>query len=148
MTFDERDHGEPAEVIDVSSMVDVVFILLAFFVMTATLRTFEHGLAMSSSGPVTGLAAQDLPQQVPIELRAVDAGVAITIGQAALAPNDFAAVTDTLTLLDLPDSTVVLRSDPKLTIEQVSQAIEAVLASPMKKLSLARLGERAEREEG
>ena len=142
MIFGDPQPTTPADPFEVTAMVDIVFILLAFFVMTATLRTFEHGLVTAAAPPAgeAALAAEDLPDQIVIELRPGDAGVDIRLAHASLAPGDFDAITRKLGRINLPDTPVVLRADPTLTVAQVAPAIEAVLVSPMKKLALARLG--------
>ncbi len=143
MNFSSDTSDTPVEPFQLPSMVDLVFILLSFFILATQLRTLERDVVSGyqSEGPSKAAAAQDLPSSIPIALRRASGGVAITIGQATLALNDFTGIQDTLAKINLPGVKVLISADPSLTVDQVARAMDAVLASPMKNLSLSRLGE-------
>ena len=101
----------------------------------------EHDVAMRyrTSTLTQGLAQGDLPPSVVITLRNIDKQmVGITLGQRELLPNDYSAITQTLEQINLPQLPVVVQSQGDVLIAEVSKAVDAVLASPMNKVSLAK----------
>lgn len=145
MNFEHDNHHEDNELFQITAMVDVVFILLAFFVLSVRFTGSERDLAMSHrEAGQTSAVAQDMPAQIVIRVeRARAGGVRLTLGSAALPVNGFEALTARLTQIDVPDLPVVLAADPELSVDQVAHVIEAVLASPMHKMSLSRLPDAA-----
>jgi biopolymer transport protein ExbD len=133
---------EPDELFQITPMVDMVFTLLAFFIMATSIGPQERdfGLGYQEAQLAPGAEAGDFPIVVPIELRAQDEGVAITVGRARLANNDFDAVRAKLTQINMPALSVVVMAEPGLTVEQVAAAVDAVLKSPMRRVSVAPLG--------
>lgn len=128
--------------INVTTMVDVVFILLAFFVLTSQFLSPERDVALGHEqrAKTAGASAEDLPDSVLVTLEPTDAGGArIRIGRQQLEENNYAQLTGVLREIDLPTATVVIAAHPAMSVEQVAAAIDAVLASPMQKLSLSRL---------
>ena len=67
-----------------AAMVDIVFILLALFVMATRFHQPEHDLDMGYSKAAVGgqSGVEDLPSTIPIQLRQIPGGVAIRLGQA------------------------------------------------------------------
>jgi biopolymer transport protein ExbD len=122
-------------------MVDVVFTLLAFLVMGTQIRALERDFAMGyrEAGLARGALAQDFPTAVLVELRQTPEGVGIRIGQARLPTDQFDAICAKLTEINMPGLDVVISADPALTVDQVARAMDAALASPMKKVSVSRL---------
>ena len=124
-----------------TSFVDVVFVLLSFFVLGTTFivteRDFNLGYREGKLSP--GAKAEDFPDNVRVELRRGPAGLMITIGQAKLAPNDFEGIREKLTEINMPNLSVLLLAEPNLSVDQVAKAMDAALASPMKKVAVAAL---------
>lgn len=141
MNFEQSTGQDAVDPFQLPAMVDVVFILLSFFVMATQLAVLESDYAMGyQSSPLgSGASAADLPASVPVQLRRVEGGVAITIGQAALNINDFDGIRRKLEEINLPDVDVILAGDPALTVDEFARGLDAVLASPMKKVSISRL---------
>ena len=141
MSFLTTDHDEEAEAFRIAPMVDIVFILLAFFVLASEFRLPERDFDMGYDPAVSGAGAlrEDLPERVPVELRNSDGRTAITIGQARLPDDDFDSIRAKLADINLPDLPVAVLADPTLTVDQVARAVDSVLASPMKKVSIAKL---------
>lgn len=140
MNFRPRKDVAQEEAFQMTAMVDVVFILLAFFVLASEFRSVERDFAMGyeQSGPRTeGLAPGDLPPHIPVYLRRTDKGVGIRIAQAVLRDDDFDAIRAKLTEINVPSIGVRILADPQLTVEQVARAIDAVLGSPMKQVSVS-----------
>jgi biopolymer transport protein ExbD len=132
---------EAEELLKIAPMVDMVFILLAFFIMGTQFlspeRDFSMGYRKAELAP--GAAREDFPSTIPVQLRRTGAGVAITVGQARLPDNDFDAIRAKLSQINMPGIAVLVMADPALTVDQVARALDAALASPMKRVSVARL---------
>lgn len=140
MNFHREPQEETSERFQVSAMVDVVFILLAFFVMSVRFTGGERDLTLGYQDQTqsTGASAEDLPAAVRVRFNATESGaVAIRVGDSALPDNGFDDLTALLTQIDLPRIPVVIESDADLSIQQVATGMDAVLASPMKRLSLS-----------
>ncbi|GMU20659.1 MAG: hypothetical protein AMXMBFR13_07560 [Phycisphaerae bacterium] len=140
MIFHAQRHAED-DPLTITPMVDVVFNLLAFFMLATQLLSAERdfGMGYQETTAVQGAAAEDLPSNVTVHLSKTPGGVGITIGGVQLAENDFQGLRARLTEINLPRTPVVLESDPSLSIEQVCRALDAVLASPMKEVSMSRM---------
>jgi hypothetical protein len=148
-----RFHGnEPEEdsedLLNLTSMIDVVFTLLAFFIITVRIFGVERDAAVGAAGRAGAQAAAqlekgDLPDAVMVRLlddargEATAPKMRIEIGGQGF--DDPAAITRQLADINLPDVPVVFASSPSLTIEQVTGAVDAALSSPMKKVSLRSL---------
>lgn len=142
MRFNAYTDEHDDDPINVTTMVDVVFILLAFFVLTSQFLSPERDVALGheQQAKTAGTSAEDLPDSVLVTLEPSEAGGAlIRVGQQRLEENSYAQLTGVLEEIDLPRATVVIAAHPSMSVEQVAAAIDAVLASPMKKLSLSRL---------
>ncbi len=143
MDFEPVDNeGEDQELINVASMVDVVFILLAFFVLSTQFLGTEKDVNVSYQQLTdsSGSATDDLPPSIPIRLKADGrGGVLIAIGENMVTEGGFEAITATLTQINMPDIPVAIAADPELSVEVVAQAMDAVLGSPMKNLALGKL---------
>jgi biopolymer transport protein ExbD len=138
MIFERPDEPDEAPV-HLTAIVDTVFILLSFFVLTATFgheRDVAVGMEPASQAGAVAASA-DLPRQIVVRLNAdaADGRVHISVGDHAL--SDFASITAKLSEIDLPAVPVVIAADERLGIEHVVRAMDAVLASPMRRLSLA-----------
>jgi biopolymer transport protein ExbD len=122
------------------ALVDVVFILLAFFVMATQVRLPERDFGLGTRGGETGGAVrEDFPSAIPVRLRPEGGRVAITIGQARLGDDDYDAIRATLAEINMPALPVLILAHPSLTVDQVARALDAALAGPMKNVSVARL---------
>jgi biopolymer transport protein ExbD len=140
MGFQHEPREESEDLFQVSAMVDVVFILLAFFVMSVQFHSGERDLPLDYKDQTrsAGASAEDLPAAIRVQLQKTEAGaVAIRVGDAALPDNGFDDLTALLTKIDLPGIPVVIDADAGLSIQQVATGIDAVLASPMKRLSMS-----------
>ena len=143
MIFDhEPSHEEEDELFQVTAMVDVVFILLAFFVLSVQFHGAERDLALgyAQTSLPTGAALDDYPPEILVQLARGESGaVRIVVGQTILAEDGFSDLTAVLDRINVPSIPVVIAADPQLTVQQVATAMDAVLASPMRQLSLSRL---------
>lgn len=135
------DDQTGADPFDLPAMVDVVFILLAFFVLTAAIVPLERDFAATATtdegvGEVTGVMLPSLE----VRLVRVGDGVAITLGPSRVAVESFEDLTRRLDSLALASTQVVLTPDADVPMEAVMRAADAVLASAMPDLAIARLG--------
>jgi biopolymer transport protein ExbD len=136
LTAKERDDRSPT--FQMTAMVDMVFILLAFFVLASEFRRPERDFSMDygpAGTPARGPAAEDLPSHIPVRLQASGSGVAISIGQARLRDNDFDGIRAKLTEINMPEIGVRILAEESLSVGQLAEALDAVLASPMRKVS-------------
>ena len=144
MKFHANEPEEDAEdLLNLTSMIDVVFTLLAFFIITVRIFGVERDAAIGAAGRA-GAAQQlvkgDLPDAVMIRL--VENGAAasrMTIEIGGQTFDEPAAITRQLADINLPEVPVVFASSPNLTVEQVTGAVDAALSSPMRKVSLRAL---------
>ena len=145
MKFHANDPEEEAEdLLNLTSMIDVVFTLLAFFIITVRIFGVERdaavGAAARASAAQQQLVKGDLPDAVMIRLTENGAAVSkmsIEIGGQTF--DEPTAITRQLADINLPDVPVVFASSPNLTVEQVTGAVDAALNSPMRKVSLRAL---------
>ena len=145
MNLQPRHDDEDRAVLNMVPMVDVVFMLLSFFILATQFRLHERDFPMGHerAALARGSAAEDFPRTIPVRLRDTGGQVAITLGRASLGVNAFEALRAKLTEINLPQVGVTILADPTLTVEQVARAMDAVLASPMRNLSVAKAPQEA-----
>lgn len=137
------DHESSDAPFDLPAMVDVVFILLAFFVLTSAIVPMERDFAASTADAQgQGTAITSMLPSVDVHLTRAGDGVAISIGPTRVPVESFADLTGRLNELALPETQVVLVPGPDVSVEALMQAADAVLASAMPDLAIARLGAR------
>lgn len=123
-----------------TSMVDVVFILLAFFVLSTRFVGAEHDVSLGGERlTATGTASvDDLPTVIVLRMTpTATGGAALHLEGASLPDDDYQAITDRLIAINVPTMDVVIAADEALSVDQVARALDAALASPMKRVSLA-----------
>ncbi len=142
MRFAPPPHEAGDDHLNVTAMVDVVFILLAFFVLSATFVGVERDLAVedarrAAAGQASG---RDLPESIEVRAASTtDGAVRLVVGRAELGVNAFDGLTAMLGTINAPRVPVVVAADPALTVDQVARVLDAVAASPMKDVSLIAL---------
>ena len=142
--FGNNEPEEDSEdLLNLTSMIDVVFTLLAFFIITVRVFGVERDAAIGAAGKAGGaaqLVKGDLPDAVMIRLvESPSAATKLAIEIGGQHFEDPAAITRQLSEINLPEVPVVFASSPNLTVEQVTGAVDAALQSPMKKVSLRAL---------
>lgn len=145
MDFTRGSSPQRFDAFQIAPMVDVVFILLSFFILATEFRLPERDFDMGyrEEALPLGAASEDFPQHIPVELRSTGQGVSIRVGGARLADDDFDAIRAKLDEIRMPSISVLVKADPALSVGHVARALDAVLASSMKNVSVARLGEAA-----
>lgn len=143
MKFTLKTSQRGGELFQLTAMVDVVFILLSFFILAAEFTAPERDFAAAyrDSTPPRNTASRDLPDFVPVRLTREDGGKGVVIQMAAarLKTNDFDGIRRKLREINLPRLDVRIMADPALSVDQVAKALDAVLASPMKNVSVSKL---------
>ncbi|MBE3098436.1 MAG: biopolymer transporter ExbD [Planctomycetes bacterium] len=141
MRFQRNLDDDGGAQLPIAPMVDTVFSLLAFFVLGTQVALPERDFAMGyrEVALARGAEAQDFPAAILVQLRATPEGVAITIGQARMPNDHFDGIRAKLAEINMPGLDVIIQADPALTVDQVARALDAALASPMKKISVSRL---------
>jgi biopolymer transport protein ExbD len=139
--FTKDIHPRRFEAFQIAPMVDVVFILLAFFVMATEFRPSELDFDMDyrQAALSAGAEAADFPEHVSVQLLQSGTQMAIVVGHARLQGDTLSALTEKLREIGMPSIPVRVMADPSLSVGQVAAALDAVLASPMKRLSVSRL---------
>lgn len=126
------------------SFVDVIFVLLSFFVLGSSFSMEKDlGLGYTQSQLAAGPRAEDFPKNIPVELRRRGRGVSIKVADAVLRDNDFTSISAKLAEINMPGITVLVVADKGLSIDELTHALDAVLLSPMKKVSLSTLNDAA-----
>lgn len=141
MRFTPEPSEDAGDLLKAPAMVDVVFILLAFFVLATQFLVPERDFTMGhrEAGHGGGAVREDFPPIIRVRLRRTDAGVAITVGRAPLPHDNYDAIREKLSQINMPAIGVLILADPSLRIDDVARALDAALASPMKKVSVAKL---------
>ncbi len=132
------EHSKPA--FEMTAMVDMVFILLAFFVMASQFDPAERDI-IAGPAAVTlaqGATAQDFPSDIPVRIRRVGDGMTVAVGRTT-PTSDLSVLSAKLNEINMPEITVRILADPELTVAQVAAALDAVLVTPMKKVSIGKL---------
>jgi biopolymer transport protein ExbD len=142
MNFRVKEYEDRHPTFQMTAMVDVVFMLLAFFVLASQLRLSERDFSMGYAEGVPtrkGTVAEDLPPDIPVYIWKTGGAVSISIAQARLRANDFNGIRDKLTEINLPNVGVRILAAPDLSVDEVTRALDAVLGSPMKNVSISGL---------
>jgi len=107
--------------IDITPMLDVVFIMLIFFIVTASFVK-ESGLDVNKPPASNEPPNPDAPKPIVVEISKINE---ITIERNVV---DFRAIKATVTRLkaERPDSSVVVKVDPKAQTKAIIQAIDGI----------------------
>ena len=116
-----RRRGGRLGSLPLTSMIDVVFLLLIFFLVTADFAQEEHKLPSALQSEGGGVRSSDLQPQI-IQISLLDGQVSYTIGQVRC--SDRASLE--LVLKQLPrDAGVAIKAEPYVPIQSVATALQA-----------------------
>jgi len=122
MRFARHDHADERDLLPMTSLIDVVFLLLIYFMVTASFTARENDLAsaLRADEQGTGRASDLLPQILSVEL-AGDA-VVYRIGERAL--SDRASLVEMLSRLN-KDMGVFVKASNVVPIEATATALQS-----------------------
>ena len=122
--------------VPMTSMIDVVFLLLIFFMVTATFAAPEDRLAAGLQAEGKGAQTEDLQPQI-VDVRPVGAAAAFVIGSHSVRTRaELARV-----LRGLPRAQgVVIRGHPGVNVASIAAAMQAALDAGFQKRSYVPAG--------
>ena len=123
-------HEEEAEEINLTPMLDVVFIMLIFFIVTATFIK-EAGIQVDRPETVTAE-----PQEDASILIAISAGDEIWIDKQERDPRDVRVVIERLHA-ENPKGSIVIQADEESSNEMLIVVLEAAKAVGVKNVAIA-----------
>ena len=116
-----KANNEEETDIDITPMLDVVFIMLIFFIVTASFVK-ESGLDINKPPQSNEPPDPTAPKPIVVEINKLNE---ITIERNVV---DYRAIKSTVTRLkaERPDSNVVVRVDPKAQTKTIIQAVDGI----------------------
>jgi len=119
-----KAHAEEETDIDITPMLDVVFIMLIFFIVTASFIK-EAGIGMYSPPTNDEPPPLDAPKPIVVKVTRLDE---IKIQDRIV---DYRAVRPTITrmIAESPESSVVVKIDPKAKTKIIVQAVDGIRAA-------------------
>ena len=119
-----KAHNEEETDIDITPMLDVVFIMLIFFIVTASFVK-ESGIGLYSPPVSDEPPNPDAPKPIVVKVTDLDE---IRIQDRVV---DFRAVKPTITRLkaESPESAVVVKVDKKAKTRVIIQAVDGIRAA-------------------
>ena len=138
--------------LNLTSMIDVIFLLLIYFVITADFRVDEGVLTASlpTGGARPKPASLLPPQKVVIRLEPAPDGTGVVIRRGTSSPATFTDLRDSLDAQRLdpsngrtagtlrPDNPIVIQADATVRWQHVANAFNAALAAGYTNVALAR----------
>ncbi len=123
-------HEEETEEINLTPMLDVVFIMLIFFIVTATFIK-EAGIQVDRPNTVTAESQEDAAILI-----AISANDEIWIDKQERDPRDLRVVIERLHL-ENPKGSIVIQADEESTNETLVQILEAAKAVGVTNVAIA-----------
>ena len=116
-----KANNEEETDIDITPMLDVVFIMLIFFIVTASFVK-ESGLDLNKPPQTNEPPDPTAPKPIVVEINNLNE---ITIERNVV---DYRAIKSTVTRLkaERPESNVVVRVDPKAQTKTIIQAVDGI----------------------
>ncbi len=129
-----KNTAEEETDIDITPMLDVVFIMLIFFIVTASFVK-ESGIDINKPPASNDPPNPDAPKPIVIQIDKLNE---IRIDRNVV---DFRAIKSTVTRLraERPDAAVVVKVDPKAQTKAIVQAIDGIKSAnvPQPTISLS-----------
>ena len=116
-----KAHTEEETDIDITPMLDVVFIMLIFFIVTASFVK-ESGIGLYSPPQSNETPPPDAPKPIVVKVTALDE---IRIQDRVI---DYRSVKPTITRLkaESPESSVIMKVDKKAKTKIIVQAMDGI----------------------
>ena len=135
MNFQKKTQATPNPGVPLTPMIDVVFLLLCFFVTSQIFAQWETEIDVALPTAATGGAPQRLPGEVIINVRAD--GAAVVNGQR-LDDAQLRGLLDRLVEL-FPGQPVLLRADKATAYEHVVRVLDTCRQADVWNISFATL---------
>ncbi len=119
-----RTPDEPIFSIELTPMIDVVFLLIIFFLVTTTFQRLEREIAVSVPESETGRSAEEGPEPVVINVVPVEAGYQIVVGGNAVTLDQLQALLSRRVASE-PRTKALVRADGELRHQQVVEVADA-----------------------
>ena len=134
MTFPRKKSGAPA--LALTSMLDVIFLLLCFFVTVSVFSQWESEISIKLPSAKTGEQPERLPGEIIVNL-AKDG--TITVNSAKLSLEDLGARLAKVAKF-YPGQPVIIRADKDVKYEPLVKLIDTCRAADIWNFSLATEG--------
>lgn len=126
-----------AAAVQMTSLMDVIFLLLCFFVTTSVFSQWETEVALSLPTAKSSTVPGRMPGEIILNVRAD--GI-VTVNGQTLTPDEVTARLARIAKL-YPGQPVVIRADKKTSYEALMGVIDACRAADVWNFSLATSGE-------
>ena len=143
MTFKRRYNSHPAA-LALTSMLDVIFLLLCFFVTASVFSQWESEISIQLPSAATGEQPSRLPGEIIVNL-AEDG--AVTVNGRMLSLSDLESRLARISKF-YPGQPVIIRADRDVKYEALVRVIDTCRAADVWNFSLATSGEDAESGKG
>lgn len=136
MTFKRRHNSRPAS-LALTSMLDVIFLLLCFFVTASVFSQWENEISIQLPSAATGEQPERLPGEIVINL-AGDGEV--TVNGKVLALGDLESRLSRISKF-YPGQSVIIRADRAVKYDDLVKVIDTCRAADVWNFSLATAGD-------
>ncbi len=129
-----KQKNEEETDIDITPMLDVVFIMLIFFIVTASFVK-ESGIDINKPPATNDPPDPDAPKPIVVEINKINE---IRIDRNIV---DHRAVKSTVTRLraERPDASVVVKVDPKAKTETIIQTVDGIKSAKVSQPTISLL---------
>ena len=114
-------------------MIDILFLLLIFFVTTSSFRAEEQQIDVNLAATDSGRAAEARATEIVINVK--DDG-AILIGNRAFEPEALRAMLRQI-VRDYPDEQVTIRGDKRVAYDHIIRVLDIVRSEQVRHIFLA-----------
>lgn len=128
-----RNRRPPLPAFQMTAMIDVVFLLLCFFITTSVFSQWEYEIAITLPTAQTGKIPDRLPGEIIIN---IDRSGAVSVNRAALSLDELKKRLVRLAAY-FPGQPVVLRADKATSYENLIRVVDACRQADIWNFSLA-----------
>ncbi len=139
MSFSQPEH-QSRRVVQLTPLIDLMFILIIFFVTTTTFRTEERQIDVSLAATQSGKTMEPQRTEIVVNVKA-DGG--IYIGNRPMEPDELNQMLRRL-VKDFPNERVIVRGDKNVRYERVLVVIDAARSAGVKDVQIATTRKSAE----
>jgi len=132
MKFKTRHHSK-APALALTSMLDIIFLLLCFFVTVSVFSQWESEISISLPSASTSATPDRLPGEIIVNL-AMDGTISVNSAEMTL---EDLSVRLAKVSKEFPGQPVIIRADKEVRYEKLVELIDACRASDIWNFSLA-----------